>query len=877
MPLDTFSFARTKIQPPRLRADLLPRPALAQRLQQGLQKGPQQARLSLLVAPGGFGKSSLLLQALAGLQLRCAWLACEEADTLGRWASSLVAALEPFDLPWRQSPEALIAQLEAPEGPRALRDALVNALAASEGAQGLIVLDDAHHLQDPRLLEFLAGLLERLPGSWGLAWLGRSEPPWSLARWRAAGELLELRQDRLRFSLAEIEQLCQAAGQGQAEQLLARTEGWPVGVSLALGVHAGVQGGAGPLRSERHVLDYLRHEVLDALPPPLREFLVQCSVLPELSALRCAAVSGQADAERFLDEIERRGLFFQEVESSERTLRLHDLFRDALALERRRLSPEQQRALWQRAAAGESDPQRRFHYLLQAEDPEAAIQALSAAAPTLITAGLNDAVQRMVGQVPAAAAAESPELALLQGLIAWERLEVPRMLEQMRRAVALYAARGDADGHELACAYAGLALNGLSPIGAPQLDPAFAITVGPHTAPRTRVIHALHQAWHAFDLGDCEGTARHYHAVLEALAGEREPALWYQVLPGLALLGVRPLEAVLERYAEAALRVAGDDYPALRAVALTMQGGAALWRGQLASARTALDEAADLAAWTNRPHNVCVYALTTRLVCRTAQGEFTAAQAEHLRELQQMGGLEHRPNWYLRWFELRCALLADDWAAAQAIAQALRPMLPPTLRESHTGVQLCIDAYSAWLAGDGVRATTLLDEALNLYGELDAQGIASALRVQRAALHLQAGEPEAAAQKVRELLALQRRGGYALGARMGRPRHLAALAAAGLPCSPKNSRSCRPCAAKPRRPARRPLPAPAPAGAGPNEPLSAREHEVLALLAAGESNKLIARRLELSPHTVKRHVANILGKLGVDSRGQAAARFHAGL
>ena len=41
--------------------------------------------------------------------------------------------------------------------------------------------------------------------------------------------------------------------------------------------------------------------------------------------------------------------------------------------------------------------------------------------------------------------------------------------------------------------------------------------------------------------------------------------------------------------------------------------------------------------------------------------------------------------------------------------------------------------------------------------------------------------------------------------------------------------------------------------------------------AAGDSNKAIARALDLSPHTVKRHVANILGKLGATSRVQAAA------
>jgi LuxR family maltose regulon positive regulatory protein len=55
--------------------------------------------------------------------------------------------------------------------------------------------------------------------------------------------------------------------------------------------------------------------------------------------------------------------------------------------------------------------------------------------------------------------------------------------------------------------------------------------------------------------------------------------------------------------------------------------------------------------------------------------------------------------------------------------------------------------------------------------------------------------------------------------------------------------------------------------------LSSREVEVLERIAAGDSNKLIARVFDLSPHTVKRHVANILDKLGAQSRGQAAAWY----
>ncbi|MEM7340529.1 MAG: LuxR C-terminal-related transcriptional regulator [Actinomycetota bacterium] len=64
----------------------------------------------------------------------------------------------------------------------------------------------------------------------------------------------------------------------------------------------------------------------------------------------------------------------------------------------------------------------------------------------------------------------------------------------------------------------------------------------------------------------------------------------------------------------------------------------------------------------------------------------------------------------------------------------------------------------------------------------------------------------------------------------------------------------------------------APAHPGPAiAPLSDREREVLALVAGGLTNKAIADALHLSPHTVARHIANILSKLGVSSRAAAAS------
>jgi LuxR family transcriptional regulator, maltose regulon positive regulatory protein len=892
MAADPFSFARTKIQPPRLRSGLLLRTALAERIAGELQ----HARLTLISAPGGFGKSSAIVQALearaARGPLRFAWIACDDGDTLARLASALVAALEPFDLPWRLSPEALIGALERPDGPRAFRDALVNALAATELPRAVIVLDDVHRLADERLLELLAALPPLLPAHWGLALITRVDPPWPLARLRASGELAEFRQDDLRFRADEIEALAARSGQGQNEapdELLARTEGWPVGVSLAI---SGPRT-ASPVRSARHAIDYLRSEVLDHLPPDLRSFLVATSVLPELTAARAAAVSARADAAACLDHIERRGLFYQEVDSIERTLKLHDLFRDALQAERERLPQSEQDALWRRAADSEPDITRRFHYLMQARAHDAAVQALTKAAPAL-AAGMIDAVREMLARLPPELLAQSPDVALLRGMVAWEvSMDLEAMLGHMKHAARAFAARGDAAGNDLARAYAALAVNGMSPIGAPQVDPAFEVIVTETTPPRTRAIVALHKAWHAFDLADFESTNRHYGELLDQLAHDRDVALWYQVVPGVAYFGVRALEPMLQRYATGALRAAGEDspaqrehYPALRAVALSIRGCTQLWRGEFAEARGLLDEAASLCAWVNFPQGLSLYALTGRLVCRTMQGEIDAALATYHDELPRVsdvfGDDGRGPGWYFHWFELRCAVMAERRDLIRRALESLRRTMPASTASSHTGVVRVIEAYTSWLDGDLAAAVAQMQAVQSHYRQHDAVGIVTALTLQRAGLLQQLGRAAEAAVALREALDGIRQRGYPVSAHFAGAALLQRLAdgpaAETLDDGQRATlRSIVPVddedaeATLSRAPAT--LVVPAPDELGGIEPMSARELEVLALIAAGDSNKLIARRLDLSPHTVKRHVANILGKLGVGSRGQAAARY----
>ena len=107
-----LTFARTKIQPPRARPGaLLVRP----RLQQQLVDAMDSRALVLLCATAGYGKTSALTQALQALPAgtATAWVGCDEGDSPLQLFNCLVAALEPFDLPWRMAPESLVATSRA--------------------------------------------------------------------------------------------------------------------------------------------------------------------------------------------------------------------------------------------------------------------------------------------------------------------------------------------------------------------------------------------------------------------------------------------------------------------------------------------------------------------------------------------------------------------------------------------------------------------------------------------------------------------------------------------------------------------------------------------------------------------------------------------
>jgi len=899
-------FALTKIQPPRQRARLIVRPRLEQRLADALAQLP----LVLVCAPAGFGKTAAITRQVGQLPpgTVLAWIAADADDDLGRFAACLVAALEPFDLPWRTSPDALVA---AQDGQRAARQALaselLNALAATEVPRGLLVIDDAHRISDPAVFELLDTLLERLPPQWRVLIASRVDPPLALAKLRVRGDLAEFRQADLAFSGDEVQALLQARqpadGHGaagdapptarQAQALFERTQGWPAGLNLAL-AHAGraADAPAGSLR-ERHVFDYLTAEVLNDLAPPLRDFLLRCAVLPVLTARRCAAVSGQADAAHLLDEVERRGLFVSVRADDgsadapgEAALCLHDLFRDCLEATLRRERPDEWPLLLRRAADTEPDLVRRIGYLVRAADWPAAEAVLCQQGPGLLAQGGVVTVLRLIEQLPGTLRAQSPPLAHLRGVCAWAHWDLLTMCQQLELAATGYRRLGQDAAAQRAQA---LMVLGLSAGGQVPRGVALLATLRQQpmdAATETTAWQA--SCWHALADSRLDAIAAPLGRMMDLIERSDDLALWLQAVPLTSFVGLPGTRAPLQRYIDGVLRRTADEPPTtLRLLALSLQAGLWLWAGRVVDAAELLARIEPDLRWLNRPPNLNGYVNVFAGLVQALRGHRDAAMAAaraRLDGLDDQRTSGRRETWlsHFLYTDLRLAMLLDDAATVRDRAARLAERQHPDevaffVRERAPLAGHLAALDGRWDAAAEAYAAALADEmGIDLYGQ--------ALEIHLRAAHAQlmrgrVADAATLARAACERAAASDEPGPAL---LAGPRVLAALAAAPwgphLPAGAQHLLAgwARQLAALQPATTAPAASLPGAAGAPPAglpASLSSREREVLARIAAGDSNKLIARAFDLSPHTVKRHVANILDKLGLASRGQAAAWY----
>ena len=875
-----MNFALTKIQPPRPRAAFVERGPVQARLADALRS----RRLVLLCAPAGYGKTTLLAQEVSRLPegSAAAWVSADAGDDLQRLLECMLAALESIDPPWRTAPESLVARAgRSADEQRAVAAEIINALAASEVRHGVIVFDDVHRIDDPDFFRFLDGLIERLAEGWCIALTSRLEPPLALARLRAADELAEFRQLHLQFARDEARRLAEASSVDRAiaDRLFDRTQGWPAGLRIAIGALRGARtapDAAEALRAtERPLFEFLVTEVLQQLPPALSDFLLAVSVLQELDAARCQAVTDDPKAAAHLDEIERLGLFVDVLDAPVRTLRLHDLFRDALQ-ERLRLDrPDEWRARLQRAASTETDPIRSQALWLAAGCEAQAAQALLAAAPTLNLGGAAQTALRLCAAFSPSFAATSAELQIVLGLTkqtVWQLNDAER---HYAAAQALYRERGEAAAEHVAIARRAAVLAALGRLT--QASELLAALPPSLADPEAQTVAATAALWLALERCEFDQAAARFEVVLRLQLGSDRIEDW-QTIPPPRLTACRGAAPLVAQWASSALQVAGDRPVPLRALALTALGWSALWQARLSDADELLTRAEAEAQWVGVGVIARSHGLALRAVLALVRGDRRAAmEAIRTRVDEQPSGYGGWGVWHALFVAVRVAAACDDSVSARAwltqllaLHRTLPEVLPQRLQPAR-GLQGTV----AWLQGRPEEAIEHWQAALAEESSCDLMSQAVELRVRLAAARLRDGDMAQAATWLTPVLARADEGprgavfaaaALAELARADWRGQLTLVAQATLKTWAAALAPDIPAAARAEMSA-----TPAAEHSGSDERLTARELEVLARIVAGDSNKLIARALDLSLHTVKRHVANILGKLNVETRGQAAA------
>src|SRR6266516_263146 len=325
----------TKLYIPRLRPNVVIRPRLIERLNEGLYR-----KLTLISAPAGFGKSTLVSQWVEGIERPAAWLSLDEGENdPARFLTYLVAAVQTIAATLG---EGVLGVLQSPQPPptEAILTALLNDITTIRD-HFVLVLDDYHVLDAKAVDHALTYLVEHLPPHMHLVIATREDPQLPLARLRAGDQLTEVRVTDLRFTHSEAAGfLTQVMGLNLSAQDIAaletRTEGWIAGLQLAAISMQGQQDAAGFITSftgsHHFVLDYLLEEVLGQQPERIQNFLLRTSILDRMTGPLCDAVllDPSASGQETLDYLERANLFIVPLDNERHCYRSHHLFADLL-------------------------------------------------------------------------------------------------------------------------------------------------------------------------------------------------------------------------------------------------------------------------------------------------------------------------------------------------------------------------------------------------------------------------------------------------------------------------------------------------------------------------------------------------------------------
>lgn len=856
-----MSLLRTKLYAPPPRPDRVRRPRLLNLLRAGQAGGH---RLTLVSAPAGYGKTTLITDWLSESSIPFAWLSLDTGDNdPTRFAAYLLAALESVGGEVGKAAADLAATHQAPPA-----DLLIAALAGDLGptpAPFILVLDDCHVLRTESIFNTLQALVDHMPQAFHLVLLTRVDPPLTLSRWRARGQMTELRADDLRFTADEAAAFLRETMRldlpaDAAWALGARTEGWISGLQLAglslqgLPPERAVEFTREFSGSHRYVIDYLVQEVLAQQPPDVREFLCLTSVLDRFTAPLCDAVTGRTDARQILARLERDNLFLVPLDDCRQWFRYHHLFADILRAE---LGAGEQAPLHGRAArwfeANELIPEAVEH-ALAAADPAELTRLIDLGSFWAFRQAEMGTVMRWVDALPASILHANANLLVLK---AWSLFLSGRIPEAADFALGLQLppnasalARGKLLTlqawllNEQEAEAEALSRQALQLIS--EEEPVFRATavaqLGRAQAAGGAVAEAVATLRRASVIAWTSGNLFTVSAVTVELArclsrhGERSEAeaLCREVLQRCVDHRGRPLPLA------GLIRIALGEV--LYQAGRLDEARACLRDGLDAARRLSLEMYLLEAAWTEALLEQAAGGPAARHIACTAQEG--ARQARLPRQVSRLGALQ-----------ADLALRQGDTAAAIQWADTARPDTANPARELEA--LTCVRTLLAQRRY--AEARTLLDR---LNAAAEAAGRVSSLItiriLQALCFHAQGDEPGATAA-LDQAVRLAAPGEYRRAFLDEDPQVLQLLRRV-RPLAPAFVDSLVP---------------PAPPAPQETDLLTERELDVLRLVAEGLSNADIARRLFVTLGTAKWHLMNLFGKLGVSSRTQAVARARA--
>jgi LuxR family maltose regulon positive regulatory protein len=628
----------TKFHVPAPRRQLVARTRLVEYLASNALK---ERNLTLVCAPAGFGKTTLLSQGAIRAQLsdpdsRIAWLSLDEADNDPlRFLSHLAAALHGVDADIGSGLMTLLDGSQTTETEPALI-ALINDMAESDKSI-VLVLDDYHVIETRHVHDAVTFLIDHSPQQLHLAISSRSDPPLPLPRLRARDQVAELRAADLRFSPEEAgvflnECMGLNLSAEQISALEARTEGWIAGLQLAalsLRGHDDVSGFIGAFTgSNRFVLDYLVEEVLRRQPESVRTFLMHTAVLNRLSGPLCDAVTGQGAGGAMLERLETANLFVVPLDDRRQWYRYHHLFAGVLRARVAHEEPDLSQVLHRRACDWYEQNdllEDALDHAFAAEDFDRAATLLQMALPAIRRSRHDATILRWLSALPDSAVRGNP---VLSAHYAWMML-----------------ASGDLDAveHRLQDAERGLSVTSGAEDSTQDI-------VGQPYARGEEFRHlpitiAVYRASLAQATGDVDGTAAHARRAMELSGpGDHQPRAAAAGFLGLAAWAHGDLDTALPTFSEVApsLRAAGNVADELASTIPL----ADMWlaKGRLTEARRVLEQSLTAASSRDDPLGPPTADLHVAISCMYSESGALDIATHHLQTSATLGEAASMPE-----------------------------------------------------------------------------------------------------------------------------------------------------------------------------------------------------------------------------------------